>query len=79
MLVVLISERLLVVSCMMQKRVQQLKQDVNEWKESYDLLMKELRKMSLERVVEREQLVKEVNTGAKVCANIHTPCHMTVM
>lgn len=53
----------------LQRRVEQLQRNVQEWKESYDQLMKELRKLSLERVVEREELVREVkvlSTDAKV-------------
>lgn len=38
----------------------QLQQNVSDWKQSYDQLMKELRKLSLEKVVEREELVKKV-------------------
>lgn len=53
----------------------QLQQNVSEWKQSYDVLMTELRKLSLEKIVEKEELVKEVkvlSTDAKVG-------HVTVM
>lgn len=49
--------------------MKQLQQNVSDWKKSYDTLMNELRKLSLERVVEKEELVKKVkvlNTDAKV-------------
>ena len=43
-----------------QRKVEQLQNNVREWKDSYDELMNELRKLTLERVVEKEELVKEV-------------------
>ncbi len=52
-----------------QGKVVQLQRNVGEWKESYDQLMGEFRKLSLEKVVEREELVKEVrilSSNAKV-------------
>ena len=59
----------------MQRKVEQLQHNVQEWKDSYDLLMNELRKLKLEKIIEREELVKEVkvlHTDAKVCINGHS-------
>lgn len=44
----------------LQRKVQQLQKNVREWKESYDELMNELRKLTLERGAEKEDLVKDI-------------------
>ena len=49
--------------------MEKLQRNVNEWKESYDMLMNEFRKLKLETIVEKEKLIKEVkilSSGAKV-------------
>lgn len=51
---------MLISALCLQRKVLQLQQNVSDWKHSYDLLMKELRKLSLENVVEKEELIKEV-------------------
>jgi hypothetical protein len=64
------------VSTLIQRKVEQLRTNVHDWKDSYDELMNELRKLSLERVVEKEELVREVkvlSTDAKVRLQITPP------
>ena len=55
-----------------QGKVQVLRKNVNKWKENYDLLIREFRKLKSEMVAEREKLIVQVkglknsSVGSKV-------------
>ncbi len=63
----------------LQKKISHLQRNVNEWKESYDSLVNELRKLALERVVEREEIrIRDTNAKVRCLACVVPASHSSL-